>query len=286
MRFRAFIGVAAFVGFFSIGAAVGQQPTKVPIGIVPSLMADLSEGQQTFLGEEFPILVKDFTGLPGQLDKAGSAKELGEKMLAGTAQFGVFQGIEFAESQAKNPELQPLLLSIYRSPQIKALLVTKKDAAYKSFADLSGKEVAVLKEGKEHIRRYAHKEAGGDPAKFFGKIVAPANSEAALDAILLGKVQAAIVDNATLDIYKEVNPGKFNRLKVIGESVAFPPAVIAYAPKKVDAALVKQFKDGMMKANESARGRDIMGTFKISSFVAVPAGFEKTLAEIRKAYPE
>ena len=286
MRIRSFLCVAACLGCFGATAAIGQPPAKVHIGMVPSLMADLSDGQKKFIGDEFPLLVKDFTGLPGQLDKAESAKELGDKMLAGPAQFGVFQGIEFAETQAKYPELQPLLLSIYRSPQIKAVLVTKKDAAFKSFAELAGKDVALLKEGKEHIRRYAMKEAGSDPAKFFGNVVVPANSEAALDAILLNKVQAALVDNSTLEIYKDVNPGRFNKLKVIGESAPFPPAVIAYAPKKIDAALVKQFKDGMMKANESAKGRDIMGTFKISSFVAVPAEFEKSLAEIRKAYPE
>jgi len=90
-----------------------------------------------------------------------------------------------------------------------------------------GKEVAILTEGKEHLRRYTHKEAGGDPAAFFGKVVVPANSEAALDSVLLGSVQAALVDRASLDIYREVNPGKCQRLKIIGESAAFPPAVVA-----------------------------------------------------------
>ncbi len=286
MRLPLSFCATAILALFSLKAAIAQPPAKVHIGMVPSFTADLSTGQQKFLGEEFPLLVKDFTGLPGQLDKTASVQELADKMAAGTAQFGVFQGIEFAEAQAKNPELQPLLLSIYRTPLIKAALVVKKDSAFQSFADLSGKEVAFLKEGKEHIRRYAQKEAGGDPAKFFAKIVAPANAEAALDAILFGKVQAALVDNATLEIYKEVNPGKFNRLKTIGESATFPPAVIAYIPKKADDALVTQFKNGMMSANQSAKGRDIMGTFKISSFVAVTPGFEKTLAEIRAAYPE
>jgi len=282
LRFRAF--ALLILVPMATGVAHGQE--KVRIGIVPSLLVELSIGQQKFIGEEFPLLVKDFTGLPGQLEKLGSPKELADRLHAGTAQFGVFQGIEFAETQAKSPDLQPLLLSVYRTPVIKALLIAKKDAAYKSFADLRGKDVAVLKAGKEHIRRFAQKEAGGDPATFFSKVIVPANSEAALDAVLLGKAEAAIVDNASFDIYREVNPGRFQRLKVVDESAAFPPTVIAYDPKKTDADIVKRFQNGMIKANETAKGREVMSTFKITSFTPVPTGFDKSLAEIRKAYPE
>lgn len=262
--------------------AHGQE--KIQIGIVPSLIVDLSVGQQKFISEEFPLLVRDFTGHPGVLDKAGSPKELADNLQTGKAHFGVFQGIEFAETQAANPELQPLLLSVYRTPEIKALLVTKKEATYKSFADLRGKDVALMKEGKEHIRRFAQKEAGGDPANFFGKITTPAKSEAALDAVLLGNAQAALVDTATLDIYKEVNPGRFQRLTVIAESGVFPPTVVGYDPKKANPALVKTFKEGMLKASNSSKGREVMSTFKITAFVPVPTGFEQTLAAIRKAY--
>jgi ABC-type phosphate/phosphonate transport system substrate-binding protein len=286
MKLRNLARVLTFVCLVPLAAAFAQGPGIVEIGIVPSLLADMSKGQQKFISEEFPLLVKEFTGLPGQLDKVGSAKELADKLNSGTVKFGVFQGVEFAETQAKNPDLQPLLLSVYRTPQIKALMVTKKDATYKSFADLRGKDVAILKEGKEHIRRYAHKEAGGDPAKFFSKVITPANSEAALDSVLKEMAEAVIVDTASLDIYRSVNPGRFNRLKVIGESATFPPAVIAYVPKKADASLVKRFKTGMQMANATAKGRDVMSTFKITEFAAVPTGFEKTLEDIRKAYPE
>jgi ABC-type phosphate/phosphonate transport system substrate-binding protein len=273
MRHRFYVCVLTWIIVSSrtTGIVYGQE--KIEIGIVPSLIVDLSIGQQKFINDEFPLLVRDFTGHPGVLHKAGSPKELADNLQSGKAHFGVFQGIEFAETQATSPELQPLLLSVYRTPEIKALLVTKKDATYKSFADLREKDVALMKEGKEHIRRFAQKEAGGDPAKFFGKITTPAKSEAALDAVLLGNVQAALVDTATLDIYKEVNPGRFQKLAVIAESAVFPPSVIGYDPKKADSALVK-----------SAKGREVMSTFKITEFMPVPTGFDQKLAAIRKAY--
>jgi ABC-type phosphate/phosphonate transport system substrate-binding protein len=269
----------------AVATTAAQNPGKVTIGLVPSMTKELSEAQQKFIAEEFPQLVKEFTGLGGDLDKPSSVAELAEKLTAGKDQFGVFQGIEFAEVREKNPHLQPLLLSIYRTPEVKAIVVVKKDSPVGKFADLKGKDVTILKDGKEHIRRFTMKEAGGDPEKFFSKVVAPTNSEAALDAVLLGKVQAAIVDKSGLDVYREINPGRFNRLKIIGESPVFPPSVIAYDPKQVDEKLVNQFKSGMLKANQSAKGREVMSTFKITSFEPVPAGFDAKLTEIRKAYP-
>lgn len=284
---RRILPVLAFTGLLiALGSLHAQAPGKVTVGIVPSITKDLSEAKQKFISDEFPTLVKDFTGLGGDLDKAASEMELAEKLTSGKDQFGVFQGIEFAEVKAKHPHLQPLLLSIYHSPEIKVIVAVKKDSALAAFADLKGKDVAVLKEGKEHIRRYIAKESGGDPAKFFGKIVTPTNSESALDSVLVGKVQAVVVDNTGIDTYREVNPGKFNRLKLIAESPVFPPSVIAYDPKQVDAAVVKQFKDGMMKASQSAKGRQVMSDFRITSFEAVPDGFDAKLAEIRKAFPQ
>jgi len=284
MRHRFYVCFLAWIIVSPMTNGKAHSQEKIQIGIVPSLIVDLSFGQQKFINDEFPLLVRDFTGHPGELHKAASPKELADNLQSGKAHFGVFQGIEFAETQAGTPELQPLLLSVYRTPEIKALVVTKKEATYKSFADLRGKDVALMKEGKEHIRRFAQKEAGGDPANFFGKITTPAKSEAALDAVLLGNAQAALVDTATLDIYKEVNPGRFQRLMVIAESPVFPPSVIGYDPKKADPALVKTFKEGMLKASNSPKGREVMSTFKITAFVPVPTGFEQKLAAIRKAY--
>jgi len=182
--------------------------------------------------------------------------------------------------------LQPLLVAIYRTADVKAVLVAKKDSPYRSFADLKGKDVAIVKEGKEHIRRYARKEAGGEPASFFGKVITPSDSEAALDAVLLDKVQAALVDRASLDIYKEVNPGRFQRLKIVGESASFPPAVVAFNPKQIDGSTAARFKQGMLKANQTAKGRDVMANFKITAFELAPAHFEQSLASVRKQYPD
>ena len=269
-----------------VGFAVGQDAkTPLSIGIAPSMLKDLTEGQQTFISGEFPLLVKQFTGLDGKLARAKDVSDLAQRVQGGTDTFGVFQGVEFAWVRAKNPELKPLLISTYHKARGRALLVVKKDSAYAKFADLRGKDASLLRQGKEHCRLFAIKGAGGELSKFFGKVADPANAEAALDAILLGKVEAAIVDDVSLEIYKDVNPGRHDRLKIVEQSAPFPPGVIVYHPKKVDQTVVEQFRAGMLRANQSERGRDVMSSFKITGFEAVPAEFETWLGDILKEYP-
>ena len=269
-----------------VGVTVGQNAqAPLSIGIAPSMLKDLTDGQQTFISGEFPLLVKQFTGLDGKLARAKDVADLAQRVEAGTDPFGVFQGVEFAWIRVKHPELKPLLISVYHRARGRALLVVKKDSAYAKFADLRGKNLSLLRQGKEHCRLFAIKGAGGDFDEFFGKVVDPPNAEAALDAILLGTVDAAIVDDASLDIYKDVNPGRHDRLKIIAESPLFPPGVIVHNPKKVAPAAVEQFRVGMLNANRIERGRDVMSSFKITAFEAVPAEFETWLAEILKEYP-
>lgn len=276
--------LSAVVLLASSTLLVAQSGGKVVIGIVPSLIAELSDAQQKFVREEFPLLVKEFTGLDGELERAPSPKELADRLVAGKAQFGVFQGVEFADVEDKHTDLKALLLSIYRIPDVKVIVVAKKEADFTSIANLKGKNVVILKEGKEHIRRYVRKQTGGEPEKFFAKVDTPANAEAALDALLLDRADAAIVDAAGIDIYKDINPGRYRRLKIVAESEVFPPSVVAYSPKKVDEKVMRQFRDGMLKADKSAKGRDVMANFKITAFEPVPAGFEKTLTSVREAY--
>jgi ABC-type phosphate/phosphonate transport system substrate-binding protein len=281
LRSNAFV-VLMLLGFAS--SAPAQQ--ALSLGAPPSLFADLTPAQVKFINSEFPVMVKEFTGMDGKLIPRMTIEDTANKLIVGTDQFSIFQGVEFAWAKAKHPELEPLMTAIYHSPRAQAVLVVKKDSKYKSFADLKGAAIQRLKVGKEHITLFLDKAAGGDPGKFFAKVDTTDNSESGLDAVLLGKVQAMVTDDASLNQYRDVNPGRYNRLAVIEKSSMFPSSCVAYVPKKVPDEVVQKFKNGMLKANESARGRDVMSSFKITAFQPVPAEYPQWLAEIQKEYPE
>ena len=75
------------------------------------------------------------------------------------------------------------------------------------------------------------------------------------------------------------------RLKVIQNSEVFPTACIAYRKGALDEAVLKKFKDGMVSANKNDRGRSLMGQWQITGFEAVPDDYDRTIADILKAYP-
>jgi ABC-type phosphate/phosphonate transport system substrate-binding protein len=271
---------------FAAAEAGPASAQAVSFALPPSLIQDMSIGQKKFVNEEFPIMLKDFTGLEATVHLRDSLETIGKNLAAGTDQFAILQGVEYGWLKAKYADLQPLIIGIYHVRQPKAILLTKKDDAAMSFADLKGRPIALLKAGKEYIPLFAKKGAGGDLKSFFGKIVESSNAEAVLDDVLLGKVAAAIVDQASLENYKDVNPGRFARLRTIEESPPFPPMAVFYMPNKVAAETVTKMRTGMLSANASARSRDAMSSFKITAFEAVPADYAKWVADIVKAYPQ
>jgi ABC-type phosphate/phosphonate transport system substrate-binding protein len=259
-------------------------PEVMHIGIVDSLVKDLSPGRKEIVDTDFPILVKDFTGFKSRVLQGGDPFAAARKLASGKWHLGVFQGVEFAWAQAGDPKLRPLLVAINKEPTNHALLVTKKDSSLKGFADLKGKSVYLLK-SRAHCRLFADKGAGGDAKSFFGKLTRTSAAEDALDDVLRGKVQAAVVDVTALELYKLVNPGRFERLKVLAKSEPFPPTVVAYYQGGLSDAVLRKFRAGMQKANESDKGKDAMSSVRITAFEAVPADFPKMLANIAKAYP-
>ena len=69
------------------------------------------------------------------------------------------------------------------------------------------------------------------------------------------------------------------------QSEEFPPSVIVFKTGAVDPVTLKQFRDGMLKADTTELGRDMMKEWNIKAFEPTPKDYAKSLAEVLKAYP-
>jgi len=261
-----------------------QDPEVLTIGFVDSMVQNLSPARKKLLDSEFPDLVKEVTGFKSQVAKGGSPFDGAKSLAAGKWHMGVFQGVEFAWAQSKDPKLQPLMFAVQNKGAVYALLVAKKESTAAGFPDLKGKDVA-FQEAKVHCRLFAEKNAGGDPKTFFGKLANASGGQAALDDILLDKVQAAIVDSDSMATYKDIQPGRFKRLKVLAKSEPFPPTVLAYYQGGLSDRVLNQFRDGMLKADKTRSSRDAMAEAGISAFEPVTEEYRQLLTSIVKAYP-
>jgi len=265
------------------------EPEVVRIAMVQTLFADVPVPIVNLLTPPFKSLMKDFTGLNGSPAAGGDAFEIANNLMDGKVHLGVLHGVEYAWVSHKYPELKPLMIAVSKYHSLKAHLVVRGDCDCVEFAELKGKDLAVPFRAREHLRLFVEKncQVSGqcDPKSFFNSVRKPASAETALDDVLGGKTFAAVVDTLALESYAEVNPGRFKRLKVMKESDAFPTAVIVYKQGVLSDKSLSKFRQGMISANKSDRGRDLMSLWKLTGFEVMPADYEPNCAAIMRAYP-
>jgi hypothetical protein len=71
----------------------------------------------------------------------------------------------------------------------------------------------------------------------------------------------------------------------MAESERFPPAVVAYQPGILHDDLIDRFREGMLAANATERGKRLMELCRITAFRPVPEDYDQMLESIARAYP-
>lgn len=258
------------------------------VGLVRTLFRDVPPALAQVSIQPFSELMHSQTGLDCRAIVAGDALHLARQLNEDKVQFAVFHGVEFAWAQEKYPELRALVIAINRKRELRAVLVTRYDSEVKSFADLKGKPIALPRRSREHCHLFLERqcrEAGSAPKGFFSDLVAYPNIEAALDDVLRRKVQAAVVDNVSLDCYETLKPGCHAGLKVLQQSCVFPAAVVAYHRGALDSATLARLHSGLIKANQNVRGKELMFLWNLTAFEEVPTDYPQTLAAVIREYP-
>lgn len=270
-------------GLASAKEAAPAPPVK--IGVVKSLFRDKPDGLVQFLLAPLRSLMETQTGLTPQIAVGSDAEGLGKQLMNKEAQLGVFHGFEFAWARQKYPQLKPLMISVSNQKELRSYLVVRQEAKVSSFADLKGRKLAYPTGSKEHSRLFLerHNEDGGQGP--IAHVVSAAHGEDALDEVVDGNVDAAVVDRLALDCFKRRKKLRFEQLKVVQQSELFPAGVIAYLPGELDEATLERFRQGMLKARETERGRQLLTMCQIVGFEAVPKEYDQQLEAIGKAYP-
>lgn len=289
-RFLGFATVAfafAGIGLTSIRAEERSKPT-IKIGLVSTLTKDVPDSLLNVMATPFSVIMEQQTGLKGTIAKGGDAYELGQQLMDGKVQLGIYNGIEFAWAKQRYPELRPLMVVVNQDHHLHAKLVVCKGKVA-GMKDLAGQCVEIPKGPYLHCWLFLNRrcQTCGQccSEKFLAKINTPANAEEAVDNVIDGTVSAAVVDGQALDCYKRRKPGRFKRLTVLHDSEVFPTAVVAYRKGALDESILARFRKGMAGANQTVMGRQLLTLWKITGFEPIPADYEKTLTNIVKAYP-
>jgi ABC-type phosphate/phosphonate transport system substrate-binding protein len=279
--------IGALAALLLTSSALAQDKV-LHIGASAALHPGPTTNKEKAALESLQKLIKAETGLDNDIVDLKNWREVVERMSGGSLQVGVFPGHEFAWAQEKYPKLKPLALAVNTHRYPIACLVVAKDSPIKDFAGLLGKPFALSIAEGSHVRLFVERQAqaaGKKPDAFFSKITAPDNIEDALDDVVDGTVQATVVDRAGLETYKRRKPGRFEQLKELTRSVAFPPTVIAYYDTALDTTTIRRFREGLMGANRKEKGQTLLTFFRLTGFEGIPKDFDQVVSENRKAYP-
>jgi len=280
------------VSLFLAADSQSQTPAgaaPLHVGVVKTFFHDMSPELVETITEPFTGVMRDAAGLTGELIVGGEPFSVAQQLHDKKLQLGVFHGVEFAWVQKQYPDLRPLLVAVNTGRELRAYVLVLKEGKVASFADLKGKDFSIPKRTREHCRLFVERQCrreGAPAAKdFFARTVVSPSVETALDDLCRGKVDGAVVDAIGLEFYKDLKPGAFARLKILAQSEIFPPFVIAYRPGALNDETLSRIKDGLRSAAKTERGREMMRTWRITSFEPVPANFDQVLAESLKAFP-
>lgn len=281
--------LALAIGF--VAPAAFAQPAKVSvlhIGTSGTLTSETSKDKEKAALDMLQSFVKDETGFDNEIQRQKSWSELADKMTSRQLQLGVFQGYEFAWARAKHSTLKPLAVAVDVHTYPVVYVVARKDNPATNFAGLKGQSLSLPAVGRSYLNLFVERQSqaqGNDLKGFFSKVVSPGNYEDALDDVVDGTVQAAVVDRGALEGFKRRKPARFNQLKDVARSQPFPPGVIAYQDGVLDPATLRRFRDGLLNAAKKEKGRTLLTFFHLTGFADVPGDFDQVLARTLKDYP-
>jgi ABC-type phosphate/phosphonate transport system substrate-binding protein len=290
IRITSAILCASLISFSALTAVPGQQPKSLHLALAKSFAVDKADTIINIAADDFKKVLKETTGFDGDLTTKLSAFEIADKLDKKQIDLGIFYAHEFAWVQAKHADLQPLIVAVNKQHEQRVSLIVHKNSAAKSIADLRGKKLDLPKGANELCRLFVAKLCMDSdkkaPAEFFGAIEKSPSPVEALDGVAREKAQAVVVDANWLAFYKENKGPTFkNQLRILQASEPFPPVVVVCKKGALDQKTLDQFTSGLLKADKTADGRDLMKEWNINAFERVPNNYAASLAELLKRYP-
>jgi ABC-type phosphate/phosphonate transport system substrate-binding protein len=283
--------VLAVVSVLLPNLARAEEPAArqkvVRIALSRSLLCNIPDSLAIAALQPLKTLIESQTGLQSELSAVGP-DQVAEQLRSGKVDFVLLPGAESAWSRERDDQLRTAVLAVNQQAQLFAHVLVRPTSTVKNFAQLKGSTLALPTGNREHCQLFVDHEcrlAGCACCDFFSKINRPTNAEDALDDLCDGQVDAIVVDGVCLDAYKRRKPGRFAKLKEIAQSPAFPACALIYRTGGVDDATLSTVRDGLQKAGQTQRGRQLLTIGKLTGFEAVPDDYDRLLTEFVKAYP-
>jgi ABC-type phosphate/phosphonate transport system substrate-binding protein len=281
--FPILVGASITLAGFGSTTSAAEPQNTLKIEVVQGLFRDVPPGMVKVLGGPLRQLISKKTGINGDIDLAPDALTLADRLKDNQCHLGVFHGYEFAWAKARNPDLVPLVVTVYPGGKPQACVVVHKDCPCGSVADLKQGEIVIPNRTKGHCLAYLSRQKGGEGVT--PKDGPKPSVEEALDSVVNGTSPATVVDMGAVKGYEKLHPAAAKNLKILGRSEQFPQNVIAYSKGVISDESATQLRKVLTEAHTTPAGKPLMVLWSITSFAEAPADYAKQLETIAKSYP-
>ncbi|MFO0801173.1 MAG: PhnD/SsuA/transferrin family substrate-binding protein [Gemmataceae bacterium] len=264
--------------------ATAQPPGGIRLGVVEGMFRDVPPPLVHAAATPFRDLLKRQTGLVGELDVFADCDQLASRLQEKKTHVGVFHGFEWAWVKDRHPDLIPLAVSV-PARRFQAALVVHADSKAQVPANLKG-AVALPLGSKAHCYLFAERLAETLPAGTVVPTHTPKQGpDDVLDLVIDGKAQAAVIDVATLDAFRNDRPGRGAQLRVLAQSDPFPYSTVVYRKDTLTPEMVTRIKSGLLNTKNEPTGRAFLFMWKLRGFEEVPAAHDAELRAVAAKYP-
>jgi ABC-type phosphate/phosphonate transport system substrate-binding protein len=258
---------------------------NIKVGLLETMFQDVPRSVLDAMADPFRSLMKNQTGLGGDVEICANCTTMAEKLKNKTLSVGVMHGFEYAWAKEQNSNLVPLLVTVPHGRKAQAMIVVKGDSEIKAVKDLKDQPISVCKGTKAYSRLFFEKLQSSNQGLKIDLATKSQSSEEGLTAVVTGKQKAMLVDAAFMAAYQIQQPGAYSALRILSESDLFPCSVIVTQKENLSDAVCDQLKNGLSTSSKSPQGRAMLTIWGLKGFDRVPEEYEEHCKKILKAYP-
>lgn len=257
---------------------------SVELGMPESLFRGVPKVFRSGSTDSFLKLMKDSTGIKGNLHPFDDAMLLAKDLDAGKVHLALFQGHEFAWAKAKYPDLMPIVVAVPLQP-MQAFCLVRWDCPAKNIGELTKEKISLPPIHRDVCEMFlAKQKAEFQKVEFAGQLDAPTATDAIFD-VIERKSGCTIVDGNTLKLFESLHPGPYKNLRILSQSQVFPDACIAVKKNALDENTIDKIRKALLNVQNLPDGNLLLTNWKLKSFSKVPDNYEQGFKEFQKGYP-
>ncbi len=171
--------------------------------------------------------------------------------------------------------------------KIKYLLLVNRDSGLAQIEDLKGKSLAVYSRFDANLSRMwidvmLQEQRLGPAERFFGSFTSTPKPSSACLPLFFGKADACLIDNASWDVLRELNPQVGGKLKAIAESPEMVESLFSVHVNQKDHQA--DIRRGMSELQNNPEGRQILLFFRSRRTVPIDKQDLDSVIDLQSKY--